>query len=447
MRLWDCMRRFFQMKYARGSIVCCLCALVFCGCSSMGGYLGFWQRQHELKEAFHDEPSADLLRQLDPQDCFLLGGPFSFTTDYEKPVLVVAVTDRFKKREIVAQRILQPGVLFYMAYVPEGRYDLYFFADLDGNGYFDAHEMIGGTTSEPVQVNKAEVKDGLTVPGPAFTLDLSRPAKADLPVRVRVRAQAYAFDSLDDEFFDPKYGTLGLYDPMAFMAHTQRYVFSLKELDPAKTIVLFVHGVDGTPRDFKYLVAGLDAARYQPLFYFYPSGMPLQKLGSLLAGIIRYLTAAENFHVQRLIVVAHSMGGLVGLSALNQLCSNGAPPYLRGYISFDSPYGGVEDAKKGVEKAPAVVPSWRDVATGSPFLEQLYKGPAPGAIPFYLFFGYETGASSDGTITLQSQLEPRVHFAAFKSYGFNATHVGILNDEAARKSFYKVLATLDGSGN
>jgi pimeloyl-ACP methyl ester carboxylesterase len=285
----------------------------------------------------------------------------------------------------------------------------------------------------------------LAVPGPAFTLDLSRPATTGLPVKVKVREQGYAYDSLDDEFFDPKYGAMGLYAPMDFIAHTQRYVFSLEKIHPGKTMVFFVHGVQGTPRDFKYLVDGLDKSRYQPWFYFYPSGMPLQKLGSLLAGIIRYLTAAEYFQVQRIIVVAHSMGGLVALSGLNQLCSNGAPPYLKGYVSFDSPYGGVEDAKKGVEKAPAVVPSWRDVATGSPFLERLYQGPAPAALPFYLFFGYKTGDSGDGTITLQSQLDPRVHFSAFKSYGFNATHVGILNDDAARKKFYQVLETFDGN--
>lgn len=444
------MSAFFKGMHQTGwrrLIVCCIIALMFGGCGHMGGYLGFWQHQHELKKAFHEEPSADLLRQLDPQDCFLLGGSFACTKEYNKPVLVVAVTDRFKKREIVAQRILQPGVLFYMAYLPEGRYDLYFFADLDGSGYFDAREMIGRTSGEPVHVSKTDAKDGLGVSGPAFTLDPDRPATADLSVQVKVRDQAYAFDSLDDEFFDPKYGAMGLYDPKAFVAHTQRHVFSLAKLDPEKTIVLFVHGVDGTPRDFKYLVAGLDTARFQPLFYFYPSGMPLQKLSALLAGIIRYLNAAETFHVKRIIVAAHSMGGLVGLAALNQLCSDGAPPYLKGYISFDSPYGGIEDAKKGVEKAPAVVPSWRDVATGSPFLEQLYQGPALAALPFYLFFGYKTGLSSDGTITLQSQLDSRVHFSAFKSFGFNATHVGILNDDAARQQFYRVLTALDGNGN
>ncbi len=382
------MRTFFretQQPGLRTPLVFCFIALMLSGCTHMGGYLGFWQHQHELKKAFHEDPRADLLRQLDPQDCFLLAGAFAFTSDYNKPVLVVAVTDRFKKREIVAQRILQPGVFLYQAYLPEGHYDLYFFADLDENDFFDAHEMIGQTAGEPIRVNRAEVKDGLTVLGPSFIFDLSRPATTALPVRVRVRDQAYAFDSLDDGFFDPHYGDLGLYKPMAFMAHTQRYVFSLEKLDPGKTMVLFVHGVGGTPRDFKYLVAGLDTKRYQPWFYFYPSGMPLQKLGSLLARIIRYLTAAQYFHVQRVIVVAHSMGGLVALSALNELYRDGAPPYLQGYVSFDSPYGGVEAAKKGVEKAPAVVPSWRDVATGSPFLEQLYQGPALAALPFYLF--------------------------------------------------------------
>jgi len=117
---------------------------------------------------------------------------------------------------------------------------------------------------------------------------------------------------------------------------------------------------------------------------------------------------------------------------------DGAPPYLKGYVSFDSPYGGV-GAAKNAEKAPAVVPSWRDTATGSPFLERLYQGNALKEIPFYLFFGYKTGDSSDGTITLRSQLEAKIHLQALKSYGFNATHVGILNDEESRKVFNQVL--------
>ena len=100
-------------------------------------------------------------------------------------MLVVAVTDMFKKREIVAERILQTPVLYYQAYLPEGNYDLYFFADLDGNGYFDANEMIGQTLASSIHIRKEEVKDGMIFNGPAFTLDVNKPATTDLPIKVQ----------------------------------------------------------------------------------------------------------------------------------------------------------------------------------------------------------------------------------------------------------------------
>lgn len=432
-----------MVKVSMKIMLLVMVTLVIAGCSNVSGYLGFWKTERTVKKEFSIEPSAKLLRELQPGDSFLLAGPVNQKTKYEGPVLVVAVTDMFRKREIVVERILQTPVLFYQAYLPEGNYDLYFFADLNGNGYFDASEMIGQTREAPIHIRKEEVKDGMTFNGPAFTLDVKNPATTDLPIKTPVKQQNYIFTSLDDPFFDPQYGETGMYDPKKFIAHTQRFMFSLEKFDANKTIVIFVHGVAGTPRDFKYFVDGLDRARYQPWFYFYPSGMPLQKLGSLLTDVLRILGENKDFHVERAIVVAHSMGGLVGLSALNELCRNGAPPYLKGYVSFNTPYGGVAAAKKALESAPAVLASWRDVAPGSPFLERLYQGPAAEKIPFHLFFGYETGDSSDGTITLQSQLEHKIQFAADKTYGFNASHVGILNNDEARQAFYRILEDMD----
>ena len=426
------------------AVVIILIALVFSGCSHVGKYFDFWKAERAQKKEFSIEPTAKLMRELQPGETFLLVGPIHQKTKYEGPVLVVAVTDTFKSREIVAERILQTPALYYQAYLPEGNYDLHFFADLDGNGYFDAHEMIARTDGAPIHIRKEEVKDGLTFNGPAFTLDVKNAMATDLPVKVRVRQRDYVYASLDDAFFDPQYGEIGMYDTKKLFAHTQRFVFALEKFDPNKTLVVFVHGVAGTPRDFKYLVEGLDRTRYQPLFYFYPSGMPLQKLGSLLAGILRVLEEDSHFHLKRAIVVAHSMGGLVSLSALNELCSNDAPAYLKGFISFNSPYGGVESAKKAVERAPAVLAVWRDVAPGSPFLERLYRGSAAKQIPFHLFFGYQTGNSSDGTITLQSQLEHTMQSASRKVHGFNASHVDILNDEQARRTFNRVLEEMDG---
>ncbi|HSR13648.1 MAG TPA: alpha/beta hydrolase, partial [Thermodesulfobacteriota bacterium] len=338
-------------------------ALGLPGCEHFSGYLGFWERHRKLEKEFREEASAGLLRELHPEDAYLLVGRVSFNKSFQAPLLLAAVTDQFQKREIVAERILQPPVEYYQAYLPEGNYDLYFFADLDGNGYFDPHEMVGQTSGKPIRISRQEVKDGLTFNGPPFTLDLGRPAKTELPIRVPVREHAYVYASLDDPFFDPKYGMMGLYDPKKMLTHTQRYIFSLEKFDPEKTVVIFVHGIGGTPRDFKYLAEGLDKTRFQPWFFFYPTGMPLQKSGSLLGDILKLADQSQSFKSKRVIVVAHSMGGLVSLAGLNQLCADGAPPYLKAYISFDSPYGGVEAAKMA-GKMPAVVPSWTDIAKG-----------------------------------------------------------------------------------
>jgi hypothetical protein len=112
---------------------------------------------------------------------------------------------------------------------------------------------------------------------------------------------------------------------------------------------------------------------------------------------------------------------------------------------MSSPYGGVEEANTGLKSAPVVVPSWRDVATNSSFLKKIYKRDMPADVPFYMFFGYrnKSGASSDGTISLRSQLDSRVHLKAVKTYGFDTTHVGILNDEAVKQEFYQLLLMVD----
>jgi pimeloyl-ACP methyl ester carboxylesterase len=420
-----------------------LCFTLLGGCSHVSGYLDFWGKQHDLKTAFKEEPSGALLRELNPGDCYLLLGRVAVGEKQNRPVLLVAVSDKFQQREIVAERILQAPVEFYQAYLPEGSYDLYFFSDLDGNGFFDGAEMVGRTSGSPIAVSKSVVRDGLTVSGPDVTLDLQHSTASPVPVRVAVKEQSYIYASLKDEFFDKKYGPVGLYDPKSLMAHTQRYLFSLEQFDPRKTLVIFVHGVGGTPQDFDYLVDSLDRTRYQPWFFFYPSGMPLQKLGSLLADLLKYANQSVAFPLRRVIVVAHSMGGLVALSALEQLGADGVPPFLKGFVSFNSPYGGVASAQSSLDHAPAVVPAWRDVVPGSAFLERLYQGRTREQIPFHLFFGYTPDDSGDGTISLQSQLAPQVHLDASKSYGFKATHVSMLNDESVRQTFYKTLAALD----
>ena len=73
--------------------------------------------------------------------------------------------------------------------------------------------------------------------------------------------------------------------------------------------MLFVHGISGYPREFAYLIDQLDRRRFQPWFYFYPSGAYLEDVAEHLRQTVIELRAQLGF--ERLFVVAHSMGGLV----------------------------------------------------------------------------------------------------------------------------------------
>ena len=312
--------------------------------------------------------------------------------------------------------------------------------------------MVGRTPAgQPWHLDASGAKRSLFVEGPSIRLDRRSPSAAPVAVDKPVSVQANIFASLDDPIFDPSMGEKGVYDPSSFLMRTQGLVFGLEPFDPSKTIVLFVHGILGTPRDFKYLVDGLDRSRYQPWFFYYPSGFPLDKAGALLATVMEYVSKVQDGK-SRIILVAHSMGGIVSRRALNDVCEKGHPAWLKGYVSFCTPYGGTDSAKAGT-KAPEAVASWKDVATGSDFVGRIHAQPLPADLPFHLFFGWgkegengETGPkpAGDGTIELRSQLDPRAQKAAWRLYGYEETHVGILQYEASRKQFLAVLDGLDG---
>ena len=415
------------------------------GCGHISGYLGFLHRHRSLEKDFQNQPRLELLRELSPEDCFRLQGHLVFAQQRDTPLLAVAVSHRFGQKEVVVAREMAAGMPFYALFIPEGDYTLFFFADLNRNGSFESHELVGQSApDQPVTITTDRTEDGLTVEGPKIDIDFNRPRVCDFPLQTKVTSRAFIFDSLDDDFFHPRYGQMGLYRPTALITHTQGFLFGLDEYDPRKTQVVFVHGIGGTPQDWKFIVEGMDRNRFQAWFFYYPSGLPLEKLGSLLARILMDIVKAMGKGA-RLVIVAHSMGGLVSQAAINKLCRDGTPSYLKMYISFSTPYGGVEGAKIGVEYAPVVVPSWKDVASGSAFLDGLYRERCNSEVPSYLFFGYrddsllKSRSASDGVIALKSQLDPRKQLTAYKVYGFDTTHVGILNDKESQRVFNQTL--------
>jgi len=406
------------------------CILTISGCS----YGNYFIRKAHWRQTFQYLPSVSALNQLAPEDSLVLNGHIIRLQKRQDPLLLVVVSNRYRENETVALVQLQKtSVDAYMAFLPRGDYELFVFADIDGNGDFESNEMIGRTKAT---IGPENSKGGIVVEGPSITVDFDHPGTVDFHLSETVRPSGYVYKSLDDEFFDPKYGNMGVYNPSNLIAHNQGFVFGLEDFNDKKTMVLFVHGISGTPRDWKYIAAGLDRSRFQPFFFYYPSGLPLDKLGTMLAQLIETIDKTSNGG-SGIVLVAHSMGGLVSLSAINKLSEEAFPASLKLYCSFSTPYGGDEAAKKWIDNAPVVVPSWRDIGAPSAFLTDLTSRPFPKKLPFYLYFSF-----NDVSVSLRSQLISPAQTIATRIIGVDETHVGILNSETTRDSFLRLLDTV-----
>lgn len=235
---------------------------------------------------------------------------------------------------------------------------------------------------------------------------------------------------LGDPRFDDDIAGIGLWQPWRFMKEGYAGVYFLDKYDPGKTPVLFVHGINGSPRSFAMLAGSLDRSRFQPWVFYYPSGFELSAMGDGMFGLLSELHHRYGFN--DLHIVAHSMGGLVSRGYLKTCAGTDTCRYLRSFISISSPFGGHEAARSGVDYAPAVIPVWRSMVPSSRFLRTLFAEPPPAGVAHHLLFGYRNNAvvgsgSSDGTVSLSSQLRPEAQNQAASVRGFDEDHMSILD--------------------
>lgn len=241
---------------------------------------------------------------------------------------------------------------------------------------------------------------------------------------------------LDDPRFSDENGALGLWEPFRFINEIGAAIFFLEPYDPEKIPIIFVHGAGGHPGQWAYLIEHIDRTRFQPWLVHYPSGLRLGILGNSLGQ--RISNMKEKYKFDNIVIVAHSMGGLVSRSAINCLSQMKYPGSIKLFVSISTPWGGHSAATQGIEHAPAVVPAWYDMAPDSPFIASLHETPLPEDTDFYLLFSYKSragmsnlfkGGNNDGVVTLRSQLLSPAQKEAIKVYGFNEDHVLILSDK------------------
>ena len=147
--------------------------LTISGC----GYGNYYMRKVHLRQTFEFMPSMSALNQVSPEDSLILSGRIVRLQKRQEPLLLVAVSSKYQKNEKVALvQIQKSRWMLYMAFLPKGDYELFVFADLDGNGDFEWNEMIGRTK---VTIGPENSKGGVVVEGPSITVDFDHPGKVD----------------------------------------------------------------------------------------------------------------------------------------------------------------------------------------------------------------------------------------------------------------------------
>ena len=409
-------------------------------------YMNNVAHQEELARRQKTAPSlTNLKRLLDSETHYIYGRILGPEGKYAGTAIAVAAyANAFGKTELVdIMHSVRVGT-HYGLHIPRAgdeTYRLRLMMDRNGNGQFDKNEVVGARS-----VSYEELVRGR---GVLRNIDISLSGtKAELlPKQVPVERPkelarslffpAGAIRELDDPVFDRDVATLGVYEPAAFSAKVPTGFYALEEEIGSKIPVIFVHGMGGTPREFAPLVERLDRRRFKPWFFYYASGMPLDKTARLFHGV--YLSGDAVGRDPRIpkVIIAHSMGGVVVREALNLIETPARKDDSIYFTSIASPLAGHPSAASGEEHGMIVVPSWRSLNPSSAFIKRLYRKALPKSAEYKLVFAFRNtgtvklGENSDGTVPISSQLRPEAQAESSIQRGFNATHTGILADKVA----------------
>jgi pimeloyl-ACP methyl ester carboxylesterase len=237
--------------------------------------------------------------------------------------------------------------------------------------------------------------------------------------------------SATDRLFDKPTVELGLWESATFLGRYGTALFLAAPWDERRIPMFLVHGISGSPRDFATLLGRFEESPYQPVLFFYPTGMPLAEasrhLGARLQEFLRrHPTRAFG-------IVGHSMGGLVAKGLLDEIDVPRRLPGWKVFVGISSPWGGVPAAAFG-DRLPNHPPAWDDLAPGSSFMSRIDTTPVPSDVAFYLFFGARSRPSflaalgnNDGRLTVDTMNSTRVTASARDVFGFYEDHLSILS--------------------
>jgi pimeloyl-ACP methyl ester carboxylesterase len=388
------------------------------------------------------------------QTCYITG---DVTTAREKPgaIVVVLARQRDDGGWQVADHFVLEGAGRWMFAANAGNYAVAAFDDRSRDLVYQPGEPYGVTGFEQPMACRPGAKiaaQAVAIPAKvskpfAQKLDIAALQKRSLDSQAdRTLGQLTVTGeviSLKDARFTQENAESGLWRPFDFLQNSWAGVYFLEPYDAKKIPVLFVHGINGTPASFDYLIEHLDRTRFQPWVYYYPSGLHLAGIANHLDETLAKLEL--RYQVSRMAVVAHSMGGLVSRGTLLRSAEHARPVSIPLYVTLSTPWGGHKGAETGVKTAPVVVHVWRDMAPGSDYQKSVFARALPDATKHHLLFTFNRksssfGESDDQSVTVASQLLPGAQQGAVRLYGFDETHVGVLRNAEVSALLNQLLA-------
>ena len=391
---------------------------------------------------------------IDNENFFVFGKTIDESGRYSDYYLAVAAySNKFKENERVDTMYFAGAGTHYGLNLPSGVYNLLVFADQDGNKIFDQSEVVGQRTIELNETTAPQKGLGHVDIILTASKHIGWAESIPIPVISEPKKSLFfpggAIRSLDDPLFDENVATLGMYDPASFSEKVPTRFFALEEDLAYKIPVVFVHGIGGTSRAFGPIIDRLDRKRYKPWFYYYPSGADLEQLGDLFYRV--YLSGkVVTMGKMPMIIVAHSMGGLIVREALNKYGDKSDDNKVELFVTIATPFGGHPAAASGEKHGLIVLPSWRDVNPENRFIKDLDRKPLPDFLNHQLIYAYQNpdtlkiSENSDGVVPLSSQLHPIAQKQSQGQFGFNSSHISILEDE---EMIEYILDQIDGINN
>ena len=255
-------------------------------------------------------------------------------------------------------------------------------------------------------------------------------------------------EDLSDPRFGQEQGRFGLWQPMDFLNKEWAGIYFLEEYDPGRIPVLFVHGISGHPQEFEKLIGELDGSRFQPWFYYYPSGFSLDGISTHLADLLQELQIEHDF--DEFAIVAHSMGGLVSRGAILKYSEETERDDVQLFVSINSPFGGDVKAE-GAAGAPIAMPdSFKDMSPSSAYMtwvfyededRKVFK-PLPEKAVHHMIIGFKGSGEpyNDGAVSIESQAHVDLQEHAATLRAWNRAHVGALHQQ---RTVDRVNALLD----